>query len=90
MTEHPGGAPRLSLYRWSDAEGTPLALGCRIEQIAVDQVQGAMRSRLHQQGLVIGWDTTWLHVCFDHDRMLVVLRTHLVRVLDADGSRRPG
>lgn len=88
MTEHPGGAPRLALYRWSDVEGTPLALGCRIEQIAVDQAQGAMRSRLHQQGLVIG-DTTWLQVCFDRDQMLVVLRAHLVRVLDASQSRRP-
>lgn len=46
-----------------------------------------MRSRLHQQGLVVVWDTTWLRVCFDRDRMLVVLRPHLVRVLAADGSR---
>jgi len=83
MTAHPG-AP------WTDAQGTPLPLGCRVEQIAVDQAQGAMRWRLHQQGLVIGWDTTWLHVCFERDRMLVVLRAHLVRVLDASQLRRPG
>jgi hypothetical protein len=49
---------------------------------------GAMPSRLHQQAQIIGWDTTWLHVCFDHDRALVVLRAHLVRVLDS--SRRSG
>lgn len=39
-------------------------------------------ARLHQQGHVIGWDTTWLHVCMDHDRALVILRADLVRVLD--------
>jgi hypothetical protein len=51
---------------------------------------GAMPSRLHQQGQVIGWDTTWLHVCMDHDRALVILRAHLVRVLAPGESRKSG
>ncbi|MBV9144174.1 MAG: hypothetical protein JO115_25180 [Pseudonocardiales bacterium] len=69
-------------YRWSDVEGTPVHLLCRVEQIAVDPQNGALPARLHQQGQVIGWDTTWLHVCMDHDRALVILRAYLVRVLD--------
>jgi hypothetical protein len=55
---------------------------CRVEQIAVRLEHGAMPSRLHQQGQVIGRDTNWLHVCFDDDHRLVILRPHLVRVLD--------
>jgi hypothetical protein len=77
-----------SPYRWSDVEGTPLPLLCRVEQIAVDPQNGALPARLHQQDHVIGWDTTWLYVCMDHDRALVILRAHLVRVLDwPRGSR---
>ena len=30
-----------------------------------------------------GNDTTWLPVCRDHDRALVLLRAHLVRALDS-------
>ena len=41
-----------------------------------------MPARLHRQGQVIGWDTTWLPVCFDEDQRLVILRAHLVRLLD--------
>lgn len=40
--------------RWSDIDGTPIPLGCRIEQITVDQDQGAMPSRLHQHARVVG------------------------------------
>jgi hypothetical protein len=46
-----------------------------------------MSFRLHQQGQVVGWDTTWLHVCFDHHQVPVLLRSHLVRVLDSPGGR---
>jgi hypothetical protein len=47
-----------------------------------------MSFRLHQQGQVVGWDTTWLHVCFDHHQVPVLLRSHLVRVLDSPGGSR--
>jgi hypothetical protein len=68
-------------YQWTDAEGSPLPLWCRVAQIAVDPQHGAMRCWLHQHGLVIGWDATWLHVCMDHYQTFVVLRAHLVRAL---------
>jgi hypothetical protein len=83
----PARLPRPAFHRWSDVEGTPMALWCRIEQIAVNQPPGGMPSRLHQQGKVIGWDGTWLHVCFDHDHALILLRAHLVRVLDPTPGR---
>ncbi|MBV9139324.1 MAG: hypothetical protein JO115_00090 [Pseudonocardiales bacterium] len=75
-------------YRFTDVDGTPVPLLCRVEHIAVDPQNGAMPFRLRQQGHVIGWDTTWLHVCMDRHQELVVLRAHLVRVLDwPRGSR---
>jgi hypothetical protein len=57
-----------------------------VEQIAVDPEGGAMSVRLHQQGQVVGWDTTWVHVCFAHHQVPVLLRAHLVRVLDPGRS----
>jgi hypothetical protein len=78
----PAFPPRSASYHWSDVEGTPIPLRCRVEQIAVSPQHGGMPARLHRQGQVIGWDTTWLHVCFDPDQRLVILRAHLVRVLD--------
>jgi hypothetical protein len=73
--------------QWTDVDGTALLLWCRVEQIAVDPPGGAMSFRLHQQGQVVGWDTTWLHVCFAHHQVPVLLRAHLVRVLYPEGSR---
>ncbi|MBV9139312.1 MAG: hypothetical protein JO115_00030 [Pseudonocardiales bacterium] len=70
-------------WRFRDVEGTPLVLRCWVEQIGIDPQNGALPARLHQRGQVVGWDTTWLHVCMDHDRALVVLRAELVRALDA-------
>jgi hypothetical protein len=61
--------------------GLPFLMLCRVEQIAVDPEGGAMSFRLHQQGQVVGWDTTWVHVCFAHHQVPVLLRADLVRVL---------
>ena len=67
---------------WRDAEGTPIPLPSRVEQVVVDTEHGALACRLHQQGQVIGRGTTLLYVLFDHDRQLIALRPHQVRVLD--------
>jgi hypothetical protein len=80
----PTPPPRPACPQWRDVEGTPIPLGCRIEQITVSQQHGAMPSRLHQHGQVIARDTPWLHVRFDTDHRLVLLQPHLVRVLDQD------
>jgi hypothetical protein len=77
----PAPLPRPTSQQWRDVEGTPIPVLCWVEQIAVRQQHGAMSSRGHQHGQVIGRDTHWLHVRFE-DHRLVLLRAHLVRVLD--------
>lgn len=64
-----------------DADDTPIRLGSRVEQIAVDEEHGAKALRLHEQGQVIGRD--YEHVCirFDRDAEMIVLRPGLVRVV---------
>lgn len=62
----PAPSPRPAFHQWRDVEGIPIPLLCRVAQIAVRPEHGAMPSRLHQHGQVIGRDTTWLHVCFDN------------------------
>jgi hypothetical protein len=69
-------------YRWRDVNRTPLPLGCSVQQIAVDPQGGAARCWLYHCGLVIGWDTHWLHLCMDHNGTFVVIRSHLVRALN--------
>jgi hypothetical protein len=78
MPAHP---PRKTYNRWRDVDGTPIPLLCRIEQIAVSKEHGALPSRLHQQGQVIGRGTNRLQVRFD-DNQVISLRPHLVRVLE--------
>jgi hypothetical protein len=69
-----------------DAEGTDIPLQCRVEQIAVDKAHGALPSRLHQQGDVIGRSAHLVYVRFERGHQLIALRPHLVRVLDAPGG----
>lgn len=80
----PSGARRAAApcYGWADGRGTPLFLGHRVQQIAVDLQSGARPDRLHQHGQVLGWDTSWLHVRMDPDRALVVFPAQLIRALD--------
>jgi hypothetical protein len=85
MSAHRAATP----YRWTDADGAALPLLCRVEQIKACPQAGATPARLRQRGYVVGWDTTWLHVCFEPDHAFVVLRAHLVRALNPDQSRDP-
>ncbi|MGH3812676.1 MAG: hypothetical protein ACRDUV_09505 [Pseudonocardiaceae bacterium] len=43
---------------------------------------GALPSRLHQQGQVVGRGYNWLYLSFGCDDQLISLRLHLIRVLD--------
>lgn len=86
-TEMPEVTTPARPYRFTDVDGTPLHLTCRVEQVAVDPEGGAMSFRLHQQGQVVGWDTTWVHVCFPHHQVPILLRADLLRVLDPGRSR---
>jgi hypothetical protein len=67
---------------WLDAEGTPIPLQRWVEQVVVDTEHGALASRLHQQGQVVGRGTNLVYVLFDYDSQLIALRPHFVRVLD--------
>ncbi len=78
----PAPPPRPTSHRGVTSRAPPFLMLCQVEQIAVRQQHGAMSSRLHQHGQVIGRDTNWLHVRFDKDHRLIILRAHLVRVLD--------
>ena len=79
--------PTRPYDRWRDADGVPIPQQCRIEQIAVGKEHGALPSRLHKQGEVLGRGTTRLIVRFDHDENAVVrIRPHLVRVLTTPGG----
>jgi hypothetical protein len=72
---------------WRDAQGTHIPLQSRVEQVTVDTEHGALPSRLHQQGQVVGRGTYLLYVIFDHGNQLVALRPHLVRVLETRHDR---
>ncbi|MGH3852039.1 MAG: hypothetical protein ACRDR6_00775 [Pseudonocardiaceae bacterium] len=64
-----------------DVDGTVVPLQSRVEQVAVDKAYGALPSRLHQFGLVVGHSADLLYVRFDHEYHLTTLRPHLVRLV---------
>jgi hypothetical protein len=68
---------------WRDADGTHIPPRSWVEQVAVDIEQGALPSRLHQQGQVISRGAYLLHVLFDHGTKQIALRPQLVGVLQA-------
>jgi len=73
--------PRPAYDPWRDVDGVPIPQQCRIEQVAVDKERGALPSRLHKHGHVLGRGTTRLTVRFDNENKVVRIRPHLVRVL---------
>lgn len=64
----PARPSRAAYDPWRGAHGAPIPQQCRIEQIAVEKVHGALPSRLHKQGEVLGRGLTRLNVLFDDDR----------------------
>ncbi|MDQ2883100.1 MAG: hypothetical protein M3Y48_18465 [Actinomycetota bacterium] len=72
--------------RWCDVEGDHISLFCWVEQVAEDPEQGALFSRLHQRGQVLGRGLHSLYVCFS-DNALLSLPPRLLRLLpDAPGE----
>ena len=74
---------------WLDAYGIQIQQHGRIEQVAVDKAHGALPSRLHKRGQVIGCGTTRVNVRFDDEHEVVRIRPHLLRVLDASDDLAP-
>lgn len=75
--------PRPAFNRWRDVDGSPIPQQCRIQQVTVEKNFGALQSRLHRQGRVVGRGQTRLIVRFDDEDALVRIRPHVVRVLTA-------
>ena len=82
----PTPPPQPASDPWRDAKGTPIPLQSRVEQVTVDKGHGALPSRLHQQGQVIGRGTHLIYVRFDHGGQRIALRPHHVRVIETSGD----
>jgi hypothetical protein len=82
----PARPPRPGYDPWRDAAGAPIPQQCRIEQVAVGKSYGALPSRLHKQGQVLGRGVIRLSVLFDNEDTVVSIRPHLVRVVPVPSS----
>ena len=84
----PADAPQEAQDRWCDVEGSRIALFCWVEQVAEHPEPGALFSRLHQRGQVVGLGAEVLYVRFAGESQLISVAPALVRVLDdtADGG----
>ncbi len=78
--------PTRPYHRWRAADATPIPAQCRIEQLEVHRDHGALRSRLHQQGQVLGHGVTRLTVRCDGDNTVASVRPYLVRALTTPGG----
>jgi hypothetical protein len=67
--------------RWCDIEGRHVSLFSWVEQVAESPEPGALRSRLHQRGEVVGWGTDVLYVRFAGEGHLVGVPPQLLRLL---------
>ncbi|MBV9139863.1 MAG: hypothetical protein JO115_02900 [Pseudonocardiales bacterium] len=84
-----GGSLRpLSDFPLHDADGKTLSLGDRVEQVSVDENHGALRSRLHHYGKIIGRDRDRVYVVFEQGwHYMVNLPPHHLRFLDTPDGR---
>jgi hypothetical protein len=84
----PADAPQAAQDRWLDAEGTRLALLCWVEQVAEHPDRGALFSRLHQQGQVLGRGPDVVYVRFADEGKLISLPSRLLRLLPDEPEQR--
>jgi len=84
----PAETPRAAQDRWCDAEGAPIALFCWVEQVTEHPEHGALFSRLHQRGQVLGWGSDALYVRFQGEDHLISVLPQLVRLLPGEPDMR--
>lgn len=77
----PVDAARAAQGRWCDVEGSHISLFCWVEQVAEHPEQGALFSRLHKRGEVIGRGPDVLYVRFEGEGQVISLSPQLVRLL---------
>jgi hypothetical protein len=73
-------ARRPAHERWCDAGGNHISLFCLVEQVTEAPEPGALPSRLHQPGQVLGRGLDSLYVRFEGGH-LVSLAPQLLRLL---------
>jgi hypothetical protein len=80
----PAGPPPPARDRWRkicDIDGAHVPMFSWVEQVAEDPGQGALCSRLHQQGEVIGRGPDVLYVRFRGEWKVTSVSPRLVRLL---------
>lgn len=77
----PREAPHPSEHRWCDVDGANIALSCWVEQVAEHPESGALFSRLHQCGQVLGRGSQQLYVRFAGEGQLISLPPHVLRLV---------
>ena len=75
-------APRPVAHRWRDIEGAHISLFCWVEQVVENPESGALFSRLHQRGEVLGRGPDVLYVRFTGEGHLISVSPELVRAID--------
>ncbi|MGH3711252.1 MAG: hypothetical protein ACRDRQ_24800 [Pseudonocardiaceae bacterium] len=80
--------PKAARDRWCDVEGARVALFCWVEQVAEDPEHGALFSRLHQRGEVLGRGPGVLYVRFQDEGQLISVPPQLVRLLPEEPAER--
>ncbi|MGH3935736.1 MAG: hypothetical protein ACRDS1_12305 [Pseudonocardiaceae bacterium] len=71
---------------WRDADGAPITMGTRVQQVKTNARWGAPRSRLGEQGEVVGWGATRLLGRFDGEDQPVSIIPHQVRITTSNGG----
>jgi hypothetical protein len=83
----PAAASRPTQERWCDSEGVHLSLFCWVEQVTDNAEPGALPSRLHHRGQILGRGLESLYVRFEGSNQLVSVPARLLRLLpDAPGG----
>lgn len=77
----PTRAPQPAHDPWRDVDGTHISLFCWVEQVAEHPESGALFSRLHQRGQVLGRGHNQLSVRFPGEGQLISLSPQLLRLL---------
>ncbi len=83
----PTATPRPAHDGWCDIDGSHISLFCGVEQVGEAPEPGALPSRLHQRGQVLGRSPGSLYVCFP-DNQVVSVSPQLLRLLPATPDER--
>ena len=74
-------APHPSQHQWCDVNGAHIALFCWVQQVAEHPESGALFSRLHQCGEVLGRGPDQLYIRFAGEGQLISLPAQVLRLL---------